>query len=110
MINQKGEAVGDETFEDAVPFSSSQPTAVKKNGKWGFVDMDGAWVIEPQYENAEGFSDGLAPVQTGETWGFINQENKLVIAAEFYGAHSFYVGLAPVKDGNTWTMIELNVH
>lgn len=110
MVNQKGEAVGDETFEDAVPFMSSQPTAVKKNGKWGFVDVDGAWVIEPQYENAEGFSDGLAPVQTGEKWGFINQENELVIAAEFYGAHSFYGGFAPVKDGNTWTMIELNVH
>ena len=110
MVNQKGEAVGGETFEDAVPFASSQPTAAKKNGKWGFVDMDGAWVIEPQYENAEGFSDGLAPVQTGEKWGFINQENELVIAAEFSGAHSFYGGMAPVKDGNTWTMIELNVH
>lgn len=109
MVNQKGETVGSESFEDARPFASSQPTAAKKNGKWGFVNADGVWVIEPQYDEADAFSDGLAPVRTGEAWGFINSENKMVIGADFTGAHSFYGGIAPVKTGNTWTLIQLNV-
>ena len=32
MINEKGEMVGAETYEDAKPFGHDQPAAVKKNG------------------------------------------------------------------------------
>lgn len=109
MINEKGEMVGAETYEDAKPFVSDQPAAVKKNGKWGFVDHAGAWVIEPKYQDAGSFSGGFAPVQTASGWGYINQNNELVIADEFSAAKNFQNGIAPVQDGNHWTMIELNV-
>ena len=109
MINEKGEMVGAETYEDAKPFVGGQPAAVKKNGKWGFVDHAGAWVIEPQYQDAGSFSGGFAPVQTASGWGYINQNNELVIADEFSAAKNFQNGIAPVQDGNHWTMIELNV-
>lgn len=109
MFDEKGQMIGNDTYEDAVPFFGEEPTAVKKNGKWGFVDADGNMVIEPQYESAEAFHDGLAPVQTLNGWGYINSSNELVIKDEFFGAHSFYKGVAPVKAGNQWTLIELNV-
>lgn len=109
MIDKKGNVIGADSYEDAVPFASDQPAAVKKDGKWGFVDVDGNLVIEAQYEEAGSFSNGLAPVKTATGWGYINQKNELVIADEFMGAKNFYKGVAPVKEGNYWTMIELNV-
>ena len=109
LYNEKGEPVGDGVFEDAVPFVSQEPTAVKKDGKWGFIDLDGHMVIEPQYESAEGFNEGLAPVETLNGWGYITQDNRMVIADEFKGAHYFYKGYAPVKTGNSWSVIERNV-
>lgn len=109
LIDKKGNVMGSDSYEDAVPFASEQPAAVKKNGKWGFLDADGTMVIEPQYEEAGSFAEGLAPVKTAAGWGYINQENALVIEDEFMGAKNFYKGVAPVKEGNYWTMIELNV-
>lgn len=109
MVNGKGDAIGEGGYEDAVPFVTKEPAPVLKNGKWGFVDLDGNIVIEPQYENAGAFSGGLAPVQTGGGWGYITTDNQLVIAADFTEARSFYKGVAPVKNGNSWTLIQLNV-
>lgn len=109
MINEKGETVGEGNYEDAVPFVADEPTAVKLNGKWGFVDTEGQIVIEPQYENAGAFNGGLAPVQTAGGWGYITVQNELVIPADFTDARSFYKGVAPVKNGTSWTLIQLNV-
>ncbi|MGM9833338.1 MAG: WG repeat-containing protein [Candidatus Limisoma sp.] len=30
--------------------------------KWGYIDKTGAWVIEPKYDIAVNFSEGLAAV------------------------------------------------
>jgi len=109
MVNEKGETVGEGGFEDAVPFAAEEPTAVMKNGKWGFVALDGQMVIDPQYEDAGAFSGGLAPVKTAAGWGYITLDNRMVIADEFTEAESFYKGVAPVKNGNSWTLIQLNV-
>lgn len=109
MVNEKGETIGEDHYEDAVPFVSEEPTAVMKDGLWGFAGLDGAMVIEPQYEAAGPFSNGLAPVKTAGSWGYINLENQLVIPADFMEARSFYKGSAPVKNGNHWTVIQLNV-
>lgn len=109
IVNEKGESVGEGRYEDAVPFVTEEPAPIKRDGKWGFVDLEGQLVIEPQYEDAGAFSNGLAPVRTGGSWGYINQNNELVIPADFTEARSFYKGIAPVKIGNRWTLIQLNV-
>ncbi|MEY8338322.1 WG repeat-containing protein [Lachnospiraceae bacterium 62-35] len=109
MLNDKGEQVTETLFEDAKPFLTEQPTAVKVNGKWGFVDLDGNMVIEPQYADARPFSNGLAPVMPGSSWGYITQENQLVIEDKFLDAKSFYKGVAPVKENSRWSGIKLNV-
>ena len=55
---------------------------MKKDGKWGFVDIEGNAVVEPQYQDARPFRSGFAPVQIGEKWGYISlEEYELVIPA-----------------------------
>lgn len=49
--------------------------AFKRDDKWGFANLAGEVIIEPQYEDARSFSNGLAAVYNGDMWGFVNQDN-----------------------------------
>lgn len=52
--------------------SFSQGLAVASvNDLYGYVDIDGQWVIAPQFEAAQPFSEGLAAVCQGGLWGYI---------------------------------------
>jgi hypothetical protein len=42
---------------------------VRVDGLYGFIDRSGTLVIDAKYEDAEGFSQGLAPVKTSEGRG-----------------------------------------
>jgi hypothetical protein len=35
----------------------------QRDGKWGYVGVDGTWLIEPRYQSAQPFHGGLASVQ-----------------------------------------------
>ena len=93
---------------------------VSSNGdKWGYVNRKGEFVINPQFNNADLFSEGLAKVESndGKT-GYINKTGAYVIPATYKAGTSFQEGLAFVvaeggypicidKTGNT--KFELNV-
>ncbi len=50
-------------------------------GLFGYVDKTGAWRIEPQFQNAFGFSDGRAMVQfEDDSWAYIDRTGALVIS------------------------------
>ncbi len=83
----------------------SKLTYAEKDKKIGFVDSSGKWVIEPQFDKARAFSDGLAPVANGKTWGYINEQGEMVIEPQFRDAEVFSDGLAPVKD-KEWGFID----
>lgn len=100
-----GEEVG-KTYEDAKPFNDGW-AAVKKDGKWGFIDSDGVMQIEPQFEDALSFGQHLAAVKTGGRWGFVSRYGNVVIEAEFLNAKSFCNGSAPVLGENGWQFITL---
>lgn len=65
------------------------------NGLYGFLDINGKIVIEPQYINANSFSEGLAVVKNEDYMdGYINVSNDLVIEYKFYIAGDFSEGMA----------------
>ena len=61
---------------------------------WGYIDHSGAWVINPQFEEAECFYDGLARVKSNGKVGYINKEGRLVINAIYQDGTRFSEGLA----------------
>jgi WG containing repeat len=82
--------------------------AVSVNGRWGYINPGGTFVIQPQFGWAEDFSEGLALVTSrpaDQYWkkdtlfGFINTSGEYVIAPRFNWALSFSEGLAPVCIG-----------
>lgn len=86
--------------------------AVCKDGKWGFVDLEGKEIIAPKYKDAKSFSNGLAAVSDGEKWGFIDSAGNLVIDYLFYGGDYFNdEGCCMVEtgQGTTWQLISLYI-
>lgn len=71
---------------------------VCKDGKWGYMGTDFKFIIEPQFDGAMGFSEGLACVKTNGKWGFINIKGEFVIPASFDGPGDFHEGLAKVSN------------
>lgn len=83
-------------YEDAGQFSEGL-AAVKKGGKWGYIDEEGNVVIPFQYDYAWGFNEGYAIVgtfgdqdvsvgQQGDGYsmelGFIDKDNKFTAFAD----------------------------
>ncbi|MCB0190342.1 MAG: WG repeat-containing protein [Anaerolineae bacterium] len=62
--------------------------------QYGYVDLSGAFVIEPQFEQADDFSEGLAAVQVDDLMGYIDSSGATVIEPQFELAGPFREGLA----------------
>jgi len=96
-----------EAYEDACPFGSEGYAAVKKNGKWGFIDVSGEVKIDFRFDEALSFGQHLAAVRQGELWGYVSLYGVLVIDPVFLQAKSFSNGSAPVLTDIGWRFITL---
>lgn len=94
----------DGRWDGAKDFSENM-AAVKKDGKWGYIDCDGNVVVEPIYSSANSFSEGLAAVQNNGKWGYIDKTGKQVIPFILDSTYAFSEGLAVFSQGNYYGYI-----
>lgn len=73
---------------------------VRADGKEGFINSKGQIKIDPIYNKAYPFKDGLAGVLVDEKWGFIDSSGRMVIEPEFINIKFFSEGLAAIKVKN----------
>lgn len=108
MLDEKGAQVGNTEFDDAKPFLSQESAAVKVNGKWCFVDLNGNLSFENTYEETNSFSNGYAAVCVDGKWGFIDTDGNVVIEFQFDGATDMNEkGSSFVMNENSWFMLRL---
>lgn len=110
MVNALGEKISETAFDDACPFVGDYPAAVCVNGKWGFVDATGAYVIEPEYDGAKSFNIGLGAVLVDGKWGYITTGKEFRIQPTFYDCKPFSAnGITAVKEteDGMWEYIKL---
>jgi hypothetical protein len=69
-------------------------------GAVGFIDIDGKVIVEPQYQHAGKFIDGVALLRKGGLFGFMNSEGKLIVPLRHPYARDFSEGLAVVGSGS----------
>ena len=97
-----------ETYADARLFLDDTYAAAVIDGKWGFIDKNGDVVVQPEFDDAHSFQNGLAAVKVGNSWGYINMQGKLVIDAVFEDAGDFNSsGCAFVKNQGNWVLLKL---
>lgn len=80
----------------------ASPRPVKIHKKQGYIDQTGQVVIQPQFNFASEFSEGLAVVEIDHKRGYINQCGQIVIPPQFLEAYSFSEGLAAVRIISMW--------
>jgi serine/threonine protein kinase len=80
--------------------------AVVQDGKLGYIDTTGKFVIAPQFEfdlisilrdGAYQFSEGMARIAIAHEWGYIDKDGDFLIQPQYEGAENFSKGLARVE-------------
>ncbi|MFC2107790.1 WG repeat-containing protein, partial [Bacteroidota bacterium] len=63
--------------------------AVKREKEWGFIDKDGKFAINPQFEKVTPFFKGMAMVKKNGEWGWIDKSGNYIINPQFPNAMDF---------------------
>ena len=71
--------------------------AIEEDGKWGFINVRGKIVIEPVWDAALDFSEGLAMVKRDGLWGYITASGEIAIEIRYEESQKFSEGFAEVK-------------
>lgn len=80
---------------------------MRSDFKWGFVNDEHCWVIEPQFDGAYNFVEGLAMVTIGNKHGFIDKNGRMVIRPQFdLRGGDFADGLASIWVGGRYGFID----
>ncbi len=79
-------------------FSFAQLEPKQSEGKWGFVNADGDWVVKAKYDEVKPFKEDMAAVMKNGKWGFIFESGKWAIKPKFSKVTSFSEG----KAGMVW--------
>ncbi len=119
MIDTSCKVVGKQKFMDAQPFINTKMNngknddscvlaAVCVEGKWGYVDEESNFVIEPQFQEAHSFSNSFAAVSKDGKWGFINNKGTVVIDYTFDDVGDFNTkGCVFTLSNSRWSLIKL---
>lgn len=95
------------------PDPSAPIPFMRSDGKWGAVNKDFCWVIEPQFDSLAPFFDGLALIQVGNNiidakFGHVDYDGRVVIKPQYIITltSSFSEGFAKVFVGDKWGFID----
>ena len=107
LVDKTGNKISGD-YEDACPFIDSTFTAVKKNGKWIFVDAAGTEKDLGDFQEARGFSNNMAAVKIDGRWGYIDTNGNVVVEPQFYEAMPVTTaGVTFVRTtSDTWSLIQ----
>lgn len=60
-------------YKNVRSFSEGVAPVQANNGRWGYINQNNQWVIEPRFEDAQEFKGNRAAVKLNGKWGFINK-------------------------------------
>ena len=83
-------------------YSSSGP-AYEKDGEDHFFDL--IWVIEPQFDDAREFRDGMAAVKIKDKWRFIDMKGNFINSHSYDDIEDSDYGVAFVQINEKWGLI-----
>ncbi|NEP13810.1 MAG: protein kinase [Symploca sp. SIO2C1] len=81
-----------------------EPVRIGK--KYGYQNQMGQILIQPQFDFADSFSEGLARIKIDSEYGYIDKTGKVVIQPQFDFADSFSEGLARIKIDSEYGYID----
>lgn len=96
LFDKKGRVIGKFKFFPFGLYAEGFITVQVAEDAFGFLDKTGNLVIEPRFNRADNFSEGLCHVQINEKWGYIDKTGRIVIEPKYEWAEKFSEGLGRV--------------
>ena len=104
-VNKMGKPINEKTWEEAGAFIEGL-SAVKDNGKWGFIDTLGKKVIDLRFDFSTGFSNGAAMVKLNGKFFLINKKGDAINNTQYDAAGNPGNGTFPVQKGKYVGLID----
>jgi hypothetical protein len=83
---------------------------VKKDGKIGYVDINGNIIVKLEFDEGLTFSEGYAAVRQGTKWAFLDSSGKIITEFKYADVQGFSQGLAPAKKATGWGFVDTLGH
>jgi hypothetical protein len=108
FVDKKGNLTGTPRGTRIISDGFSEGKAMfELDGRAGFLDTTGHVVIEPVFNLASGFTEGLCVVEMdGEEWSFIDHEGRRVFATGYQYVDDLHCGLAGMCINDQWGFID----
>ena len=78
-------------------FAQTSLYPIKQGDKWGLINASGQVVVQPTFDEAKPFSEGMGRVRVKDKWGYVDSTGKLAIKPDFVLANDFSEGMARVN-------------
>jgi hypothetical protein len=75
------------------------------DGDWGYINQKGEMILEPDYQNARPFHEGLAAIRESWGWKYIDSKGEVKIEGNFSDINNFSGGKAAVRFDGRWGYI-----
>ena len=111
LVDAEGEVIEEDLMCHALPEQQLEDGAIAVmtlSGQWGYLLDTGEWLVEPQFDTAWGFQEGLALIYQDGKWGYIDRQGEVRIAPQFDYAEDFHNGMAEVRVGGLRGLIDSN--
>jgi len=88
-LSQTYHEFGEGLFPAQTLLKAATHDSISEYGLFGYIDLNGQWIIPPMYRGAGKFSEGLACVTLNDfgdatrNFGFIDKNNKLILSYEY---------------------------
>ncbi len=110
VIDSQGNQVGDGVFgpyEKTVPavFNDGRAVVVK-DGKYGIIDIDGNYIVNPRYEQISEITEGGAIFKENGLFGYMNSDGSVIIAARYESLSNFKKGLAVFSSDHKYGVVD----
>jgi hypothetical protein len=107
FIDKAGSTAIEPQFGDeSNPFFDGLAMVQAATGKCGYIDKLGRYTIEPVYDWARPFSEGLALVRVSGKYGYITKNGEYLVEPEYALAGSYSEGHASVYKGDRWYVLD----
>lgn len=78
---------------------------VRKDGKIGYVDINGKVIIPLEFDEGLTFNEGYSAVRKGTQWAYLDSTGHFITEFVYVDAMGFGEGLAPAKKNAGWGFI-----
>jgi hypothetical protein len=105
LLGNKGWLVEPAASADWIKFGKDGFFPAGKNGKVGFVNSSGGWVIEPLFEDTGTFSEQRAKYKSAGSWGLIGPDGQVIAEAKWDDIKDFSSGTAVARAGSQFYLM-----